>query len=113
MQIPSLPTHSVNDVRVLMHFISHLKDEAKCKFEEHGRTFLSAFLKMPPSAILQAEKHGKETPSNNAAWPWQLALYFLQMNISALSHRNYLPHKSASKVTSSKGKKDLKTLETQ
>lgn len=31
----SLPTHSVNDVRDLMYFISHLKDEAKCKFEEH------------------------------------------------------------------------------
>ena len=42
MQILSLPTHSVNDVRVLMYFISGLKDEAKCIFEEHY-SFLSAF----------------------------------------------------------------------
>lgn len=30
------------------------------------------------------------------AWPSQLAFYFLQMNISGYSHRNYMPHKSVS-----------------
>lgn len=78
MQIPSLPTHSVNDVRVLMYFISHLKDEAKCKFEEHWRSFLSAFLKMPPtSAILQVEIHRKEVPNNNCCLALAVGIVFL------------------------------------
>lgn len=46
--------------------------------EEHLRSFLSAFLKMPPtSAILQVEIHRKEMPKNNCCLALAVGIVFL------------------------------------
>jgi hypothetical protein len=65
------------------------------------------------SAILQVEMHRKNLPNDACCLALAVGIvFFAKMNISELSHRNYVARESACEVSFSKGKY-LKTLQTQ